>query len=167
MHKLALEPPFFFPGNSMKWFYGVTSFRRYLLSLLTTLNLDRGSDRSFDIYYHNSPMDTYLKHFINTYRCVCWMKSTSIDGLDRPYIRPWLVFYLGIFCIYVSRNPSWYWKNFIVLLHTLSAYDSLLVRYKVDPSDPRESLCARRRYGEAYAYFSIDPATCRENPIKR
>ena len=28
-------------------------------------------DRSFDIYYHNFPLGTYLKHFIDAYRCVC------------------------------------------------------------------------------------------------
>ena len=32
-------------------------------------------------------------------------------------------------------------KTFIVLLHTLSAYNSLLVRYKACSSDPREYLC--------------------------
>ena len=31
-------------------------------------------------------------------------------------------------------------KKYIVLLHTLSAYNSLLVRYKVYSSDPRECL---------------------------
>ena len=34
-------------------------------------------------------------------------------------------------------------KKFIVLLHTLSAYNSLLVRYKVYSSDPGECLCAQ------------------------
>ena len=34
-------------------------------------------------------------------------------------------------------------KKIIVLLHTLSAYNSLLVRYKVYSSDPRECLCAQ------------------------
>ena len=29
----------------------------------------------------------------------------------------------------------------IIFLHTLSAYNSLLVRYKVYSSDPRECLC--------------------------
>ena len=70
----------------MKGIYVLTIFRGCILSWLTTLNLDRGNDRSFNIYYHNFPMGTCLKHFINTYRCVCWMKSTSIDGLDVPYI---------------------------------------------------------------------------------
>ena len=32
-------------------------------------------------------------------------------------------------------------KTFIVILHTLSAYNSLLVRYKVYSSDTRECLC--------------------------
>ena len=80
----------------MKRFYVLTSFRGYVLSWLTTLNLDRGNDGSFDIYYHNFPMGTCLKHFINTYHCVCWMKSTSIDGLDVPYIRPW--------CLYICKS---------------------------------------------------------------
>ena len=34
-------------------------------------------------------------------------------------------------------------KKIIILLHTLSAYNSLLVRYKVYPSDPRECLCTQ------------------------
>ena len=34
-------------------------------------------------------------------------------------------------------------KKFIVLLQTLSAYNSLLVHYKVYSSDPRESLCTQ------------------------
>ena len=89
MRKLALQPLFCFPGNVMKGFSGLTSFRGCVLSWLMILNLDRGIGGSFDIYYHNSPTDTYLKHFINAYRCVCWMKSTSIDGLDVLYIRPW------------------------------------------------------------------------------
>ena len=73
----------------MKGLYVLTSFRGCVLGCLTTLHLEQGNDRSFDIYYYNFPMGTYLKHFINAYRCVCWMKSTSIDGLDVLYIRPW------------------------------------------------------------------------------
>ena len=57
-------------------------------------------------------------------------------------------------------------KKFIVLLHTLSAYNSLLVRYKVYLSDPKECLCTSWRYAEAYENFSIDSARCRKNPIK-
>ena len=57
-------------------------------------------------------------------------------------------------------------KKIIVLFHTLSAYNSLLVRHKVYSSDPRECLCASRRYGEGYENFSIDPAPCRKNPTK-
>ena len=34
-------------------------------------------------------------------------------------------------------------KKNIVLLHTLSAYNSLLVRYKVYLSEPRECLCTQ------------------------
>ena len=76
----------------MKGLYVLMSFHGCVLSWLTTIHLDQGNDRSFDIYYYNFPMGTYLKHFINVYRCDCWMKSTSIDGLDgyRVYIRPWL-----------------------------------------------------------------------------
>ena len=72
----------------MKGLYVLMSFHGCVLSWLTTIHLDQGNDRSFDIYYYNFPMGTYLKYFINVYRCVCWMKSTSIDGLDVPYIRP-------------------------------------------------------------------------------
>ena len=39
------------------------------------------------------------------------------------------------------QEPLQLLKKIIVLLHTLSAYDSLLVRYKVYSSDPREYLC--------------------------
>ena len=89
MRKLALQPLFCFPGNAMKGFSGLMSFRGCVLSWLMILNLDRWNGGSFDIYYHNSTTGTYLKYFINAYRCVCWIKSTSIDGLDGPYIRPW------------------------------------------------------------------------------
>ena len=58
-------------------------------------------------------------------------------------------------------------KKIIVLLNTLSAYNSLLVRYKVYSSDPRECLCTSSRYGGAYKNFSIDPAPSRKNPIKK
>ena len=34
-------------------------------------------------------------------------------------------------------------KKIIVLLHTLSAYNSLLVHYKVYSSDPGDCLCTR------------------------
>ena len=57
-------------------------------------------------------------------------------------------------------------KRCIVLLHTLSAYNSLLVRYKVYSTDPRECLCTSWRYAEAYENFSIDPAPCRKSRIK-
>ena len=38
-----------------------------------------------------------------------------------------------------NQEPSS--KSCLVLLHTLSAYNSLLVRYKVYSTDPRECLC--------------------------
>ena len=41
------------------------------------------------------------------------------------------------------QEPLLILKKFIVLLHTLSAYNSLLVSYKVYSSDPRECLCTR------------------------
>ena len=41
------------------------------------------------------------------------------------------------------QEPLLILKTFIVLLHTLSAYNSLLVRYKVYSSDPRECLCTQ------------------------
>ena len=74
--------------------------------------------------------------------------------------------YQVIFSVFVFRNPSWNQKNIIVLLHTLSAYNSLLLCYKVYSSDPRECLRTSWRYAEAYENFSIDPAPCRKNPIK-
>ena len=39
------------------------------------------------------------------------------------------------------QEPLLILKKLIVLFHTLSAYNSLLVRYKVYSSDPRECLC--------------------------
>ena len=64
------------------------------------------------------------------------------------------------------QEPLLILKRFIVRLHTLSAYNSLLVRYKVYSSD-RECLCTSWRYAEAYENISIDPAACRKNPIKK
>ena len=72
----------------------------------------------------------------------------------------------NILCICI-QEPLLISKKFIVLLHTLSAYNSLLVRYKVYSTDPRECLCTSWRYAEAYENFSIDPAPCRKNPIKK
>ena len=69
-----------------------------------------------------------------------------------------------LICIQESLLMS---KKVIVLFHTLSAYNSLLVRYKVYSSDPRECLCTSWMYAEAYENFSIDPAPCRKNPIKK
>ena len=54
----------------------------------------------------------------------------------------------------------------MVLLNALSAYNNLLVRYKVYSSDPRECLCKGWRYAEAYENFSSDPAPCRKSRIK-
>ena len=66
----------------------------------------------------------------------------------------------NILHIYI-QEPLLILKKFIVLLHTLSAYNSLLIRYKVYSSDPRECLCT------IYENFSIDPTPCRKNPIKK
>ena len=41
------------------------------------------------------------------------------------------------------QEPLLILKKVIVLLHTLSAYNSLLVRYKVYSSDLRECLCTQ------------------------
>ena len=41
------------------------------------------------------------------------------------------------------QEPLLTLKEIIVLLHTLSAYSSLLVRYKVYSSDPRDCLCTQ------------------------
>ena len=58
-------------------------------------------------------------------------------------------------------------KKFIVLFHTLSAYNNLLVRYKVYSSDPKECLCTSWWYAEFYKNFSIDPAPSWKNPIQK
>ena len=58
-------------------------------------------------------------------------------------------------------------KKIIALLHTLSAFNNLLVCYKVYSSDPWGCLCTSGMYTEAYEDFSIDPAPCRKNPIKK
>ena len=58
-------------------------------------------------------------------------------------------------------------KNFVVLVLTLSAYNGLLVRYKVYLPDPREYLCTSCSYAEAYENFSIGPAPCQKNLIKK
>ena len=46
----------------------------------------------------------------------------------------------SILRIYI-QEPFLILNKIIVLLHTLSAYNSLLVRYNVYSSDPRECLC--------------------------
>ena len=46
----------------------------------------------------------------------------------------------NILCICI-HEPLLISKIFIVILHTLSAYNSLLVLYKVYSSDPRKCLC--------------------------
>ena len=73
--------------------------------------------------------------------------------------------YQIIFCVFAFRNPSWYKKN-IALLHTLSAYNSLLVYYQIYSSHPKEYLCTSWRYAEAYKNSSFDPGPCQKNPIK-
>ena len=64
------------------------------------------------------------------------------------------------------QEPLLISKKIIVLLHTSSAYNSLLVRCKFYSSDPRECLCTSWTYAEAYENFSIEPAPFRKNPIK-
>ena len=58
-------------------------------------------------------------------------------------------------------------RKCIVLLHSLSASNSLLFRYKVFSSDPGECLYKNWRYVEACENFSIDSAPCLKNPIKK
>ena len=58
-------------------------------------------------------------------------------------------------------------KKVIDLFHTLPAYNSLLVRYNVYSSDPKECLRTSWRYAETYEDFSIDPAPCWKNPKKK
>ena len=64
------------------------------------------------------------------------------------------------------QEPLLISKSFIVLL-TLSAYNRLLVRYKVYLPDPREYMCTSCSYAEAYENFSIGPAPCQKNLIKK
>ena len=54
-----------------------------------------------------------------------------------------------------------------VPLHTLSPCNSLLVCYKVYSSDHRELLHSSWSYDQAYKNFRIDPAPCRNNPMKK
>ena len=72
-----------------------------------------------------------------------------------------------IFCVYDMYSGTPLDIRKFIVLHTLSAYNSLLVRYKVYSSDPRECLCTSWRYAEAYENFSIDPAPCQKNPTKK
>ena len=65
------------------------------------------------------------------------------------------------------QEPFLILRKIIVPLRTLSAYNSLLVRYKVYSYDPRECLCKSWRYCEAHENFSIDPASCRNNPTQK
>ena len=65
------------------------------------------------------------------------------------------------------QEPLLISKKISVLLHTLSAYNSLLARYKVNSYNTRECLRTSWRYAEAYENFSIDPAPCQKNPIKK
>ena len=64
------------------------------------------------------------------------------------------------------KEPLLISNKLIVLLHTLSGYNSLHFRCKVYSSDPRECLYTTWRYAEAYENFSIEPALCQKNPIK-
>ena len=66
-----------------------------------------------------------------------------------------------------TQEPLSISKKIIVRLHTLSRHNILLVHYKVYSPDPRECLCTGWKYPEAYENFSIEPATCRKNPIKK
>ena len=71
----------------------------------------------------------------------------------------------NILCICI-QEPLLILKKIVALLHTLSAYNSLLVHYKVYSPDHREWLYTSWRYGEAYENLNIDPALCRKNPVK-
>ena len=59
-------------------------------------------------------------------------------------------------------------KKFIVLFHTLSACNSLLVSYKGYSSDPSGCLCTQAKgMVKPMKNLIIDPAPCRKNPIKK
>ena len=65
------------------------------------------------------------------------------------------------------KEPLIILKKLIVLLHTLSAYNSLLVCYKVYLSDPRDYLCTQAESMVKSMKTCIDPAPYRKNPIKK
>ena len=58
-------------------------------------------------------------------------------------------------------------KKFIVLLHTLSSYNSLLVRYEVYSSDPREYLCTQAEGMAKPMKTLVGLLTQHENPMKK
>ena len=74
----------------------------------------------------------------------------------------------SILCICI-QEPLLILKKFIVLFHTLSAYNSLLICYKVYLSDSRKCLCkqAEGMVKPMETLFSIDPAPCRKKHIKK
>ena len=72
-----------------------------------------------------------------------------------------------IFCVYDMYSGTPIDIRKFIVLHISLAYNSLLVRYKVHSSDPRECLYTSWRYGKAYENFSIDPAPCWKSPIKQ
>ena len=100
--------------------------------------------------------------------CLCYQNSDDGSKInDREVLKKYSVSVISdnIFgCLY--SGTLFTSKRCIVLLHTLWAYNSLVVCYKFYSTDPRECLCTSWRYDEAYKNFSIDPAPYRKNPIK-
>ena len=58
------------------------------------------------------------------------------------------------------QEPLLIFKKIVVLLHTLSTYNSLLIHYRV-------CLCTSWRHGEAYENFSIDIQYVVERSLKK
>ena len=104
------------------------------------------------------PSDQWFwnQHFTNNHIIIKYIILSNINSVVSDKV-------LRV-CI---QEPLLISKKLIVHLHTLSAYNSLLVRCKVHSSDPRECLCTSWTYAEAYENFSIEPAPCQKNPITK
>ena len=79
---------------------------------------------------HFMKHEALMKHFLDAYRCVCWMKRMSIDGLDRPYTWSTIVRKLYKSCFNRKKWSivgSW-WVDQFVVRH--SVYWWSVIRWK-------------------------------------
>ena len=79
----------------------------------------------------------YMQLYIIIYICI--YIYIRIHIYIHIYIYIYVYIYIHIY-IYNIQEPLLILKRFIVILHTLSAYNSLIIRYEVYSSDPREGL---------------------------